>query len=305
MYNFTQIRNTNHIGDSLKTVNSNYNNLDLWTQNILLSASDLWQPLIDLYKNHQDDWKESLTIAQQNSSRWISVATTVETNSALWIKPLTVFYPDIISLTTPVSGIKDTITSWINQNFPVLPEYIEVPNYVELHEAYIHYYYHHTPISIKETHNIIDQTTCQTQDGTAYATCRTYFTGIARCSNGDMQCDGQAVSCPLTQSVECYYNVPPLGPYIVGGTGFKTQSIPQDPITYIDDDGNEVVQEVAPVVITTYGTDNTTGIGYITANIDVEYNNRQELKSIGTFKFVVKDCKWTFDTDLYENQFKL
>jgi hypothetical protein len=294
MYNFTDVKGTQHIGDSLIYVNKNYANLDLWTQNILLSANNLWQPLVDLYKNHQNDWKESITIAQQNSAKWISVATTVEENSACWIKPLTLFYPDIYIQTTDKNVIKDTLTVWINQNFPVLPLYADSPNYIENQEAYVNVYNYYIVNSINETHNEISQTTCSTSDGTAYANCRTYFTGIARCSNGDMKCDGQSVDCPQTLSIECYYNSLPVGPYVVGGAGFKTQVITPGPVTTVDEDGNETTTTPEPYEITVYGANNGTGIGYINANINVTYSNRCETDFINVFRFAVRDCKWQF-----------
>jgi hypothetical protein len=254
----------------------------------------LWQPLVDLYKDHQDDWKNSITIVQQNSALWISVATTVESNSALWLKPLTVFYPDIFSQDTPKNTIKETLDIWLNQNFPVLPEYSEVPNYIQDQEAYISVYSYNIVNSIKETHNEISQTTCSTTDGTSYANCRTYFSGMAFCSNGDMNCDGQFVDCPQSLGIECYYNTPPVGPYIVGGAGFKTQTITPPPVSTIDEEGNEVITQPEPYEITIYGADNTTGLAYINANITVSYTNRAETDLINVFKYVVKDCSWQF-----------
>lgn len=295
MYNFLAIKGDQHIGNSLASVNNNYVNLDLWTQNILLSANNLWQPLVDLYKNHQEDWKNSITTVQQNSALWISVATTVETNSALWIKPLTIFYPDIFEQSTSKSDIKETLDIWINQNFPVLAEYSDTPNYIQDQEAYINVYTYNIVNSINETHNELAQTICSTTDGTSYVNCRTYFSGMAFCSNGDMNCDGQFVNCPQTEYIECYYNTPPVGPYIVGGAGYKTKTITPNPVTSVDEEGNEVITQDPPYDITVYGSDNTTGVGYINANITVSYVNRSETDNINVFKYSVKDCKWQFE----------
>lgn len=294
MYKFSNINGTQHIGDSLDNINNNYLNLDLWTQNILLSANNLWQPLVDLYKNHQEDWKNSITIAQQNSALWISVASTVETNSALWIKPLTIFYPDIYDQNTSKSSIKENLDFWLNQNFPVLTEYSNTPNYVQDQEAYVNVYTYNIVNTINETNNEFKPTTCSTADGTSYANCRTYFSGYVFCSNGDMNCDGQFVNCPQSLGIECYYNTLPEGPYIVGGSGYKTQTITPPPIKTIDEDGNTTITEGTPYEITTYGVDNTIGIGYINANITVNYTNRSESDTINVFKYVVQDCKWQF-----------
>ena len=48
-YTFNKLISSNYIGNSLSTVNLNYNNLDLWTSNIILSSEKYYEPLKDFY----------------------------------------------------------------------------------------------------------------------------------------------------------------------------------------------------------------------------------------------------------------
>lgn len=293
MYNFLNTKSSFHIGDSLYNINYNYNTLDTWTQNILLSAETLWQPLVDLFYGHKIDWENSLSLVQQYSAAWVSVSTTVETNSAFWIKPLSIFYPEIYSIDTPLNDISTTMETWLNQNFPVLSQDGVRPNYIENQEAFVYVYSYIIRNTVKETETLRDSTVCKTQDGTVYATCKTEFSGKAFCSNGDLTCTGQSVSCNKKQYVECYYNSPPEGPYITSD-GYRTVSVPQEPIQVVDEDGNVSYTAAPDLVTQVYGTDNTSGLSYISANVNVYFQNRSESTRINFFKYVVKDCKWYF-----------
>jgi hypothetical protein len=297
MINFTHINASSNIGDSLATINDNYKNLDIWTNNIQASAQYLWQPMLDLYLNHQVDWSESVTLIQTNSAKWIDVSTTVEYCSARWIKPLTLFYPYIYKSDTTVSSIKSTIDTWLNQNFPVTVEYLSRPNYIENQVAIVYNYHYYIAKTINETATLIDQTQCQTRDYVAMATCKTFLLGTAFCSNGDMTCDGQVLDCSNSQYVECYYNPPPAGPYILPGTlKSKIVYVEQEPLKQIDEDGNVTTTPVDPIAVEEFGIDNSSGTGYINANVRFQFTDRAETSSLNAFKFIVKDCKWVFDT---------
>jgi len=290
MYNFTAIGLSSTIGDSLPLVNQNYEFLDQWTANIQLSATQYWQPLIDLYNRHLTDWNQSLTLAQQNSAIWTSVSTTVESFSAAWLTPLSLFYPQIYPQNTDLATVKNTITAWLNQNFPVSNAFTSAPYYVENQKAIVYNYNYYIANIVNEKQTIVDQTTCSTQDGVSVINCRSDLTGTAFCSNGDVACDGNGSQCAHNESVSCSFNA---GPYIVG-QGYKTVVVPRDPIRTIDDDGNTVLTAQSPITTTVYGNLSNTGQSYIQANISTYFVNQSETTSLNYFKFIVKDCQWVY-----------
>jgi hypothetical protein len=299
MYTVSPILSTLNIGDSLPFINANYLSLDLWTYNIELSAKKYWRPLVDLFLNKSDEWDKSITIAQQNSAMWIDMSTVVEQNSAKWIEPLTIYYPGIFTQGSSIKDIVTTVNTWANNNFPVRIENSLNTFYLQNQELIIYNFIHKTERVVKDHKVVEDSTKCVTADGFIHTKCVTEFHGYVFCSNGDMNCEGQATSCPYTEYVDCYFNQRPEGPY-EATYGTITVWEEQEPIITItyDDEGNEVSREeevVPPKRISTQGTDNTNVYSRIKATFDVNYTDTREQTDIIAVKFKVSDCTWVYN----------
>jgi len=259
-FEFTNIDPIQSIGDSLTDINLNYLNLDKWTTSIQTSADLYWKPMIELFTQKQNSWSEGVTLLHQNSAAWVDLATTVENNSAKWLQPLTLFYPQIFSTEYAIQSaraIYSTLQEWLNTRFAVLQENSDTPQYIENQEAMVWYYTNYTEKSVSNTYGLNDSTTCVTMDKDVISNCITKFHGYAYCSNGDMNCEDQTMGMDVSTHVECYFNTPPLAPYVL-----------------LDK------------------TDNTRATASITNNLTVNFNDIKESNIISGFKFKVKDCSW-------------
>jgi hypothetical protein len=203
------------------------------------------------------------------------------------------FYPHIYSTSQDLSTIKNDITKWLNQNFPVSVSYKNIPYYAEKQKIIVYSYSYYINKSINSTEFLIDQTTCNTANGISYVNCSNQYTGIAYCSNGNLNCNDYASNCGTTGSVSCYFNAPPYGPYIIG-QGYRTVLVPVDPIISVDDDGNVTTTEQPPQQVQLYGALNDTGQSYIQVNLNTNFTDRTESKHINYFNFEVRDCQWVF-----------
>lgn len=202
-YNLSNINFNTTIGDSLSSVNANYQVLEMWVNNIQLSATNIWNPLSRFYSAYADFFKSAYTTSREYSASWISVATNVETNSARWLEPITIFYPQIF----PYPFTNDntaTITQWIQTNFPVTTKASDKPNYVENQRLIVYSHTYSITVQPNTVYNLIDITQCNTQDGDICAYCTTRYYGYAYCSNGDMACGGSS-SCDQCRHVDCFY----------------------------------------------------------------------------------------------------
>jgi hypothetical protein len=315
------------IGNSLSSVNINYYNLELDTFTVKTSADKLWTPMLEYYLTFNKFLKDTTSIVQRNSSLLISTATTVESNSSGWIKPITIFYPSLFPSNYPTNSIVETISSWVESYFPVInpTKYviddttgntIEIPptktNYVENQMAIIYAHTWQYGTSISENQFILDYTLCTTADKTICSYCTDRYYGYVYCSNGNFNCGGQAFSCQKCQTLSCYYKTPPYNLYVPPITyTWKTEdhystipTVVNNPILnkkgilfkYI----KKVVQRVVKwttrtLVPSTPTPSNKNSYGGITANIEMTFQDRNELDTITAVVFKVKNCKWVFD----------
>lgn len=202
-YNIINIPSNTTIGNSLSSMNSNYASLEMWANNIQLSATNLWSPLAEFYNVYSAFLKSANTTSQQYSASWVSMATNVETNSAKWIEPITIFYPQIFPYPFTNDNTK-TISSWLSNNFPVSGSTVTKPGYVENQQIIIYSHTYTQNIQPNVVYNLIDMAQCVTSDGNICAYCTTSYYGYVYCSNGDFSCGGSS-SCSQCAHVNCYY----------------------------------------------------------------------------------------------------
>lgn len=271
-FEFNYIQPSLAIGDSISAINLNYSNLDEWTSNIALSAELYWKPMLAVYSQLKNNWKEGLSLLQQYSANWISVKSTVESCSAKWLEPLTLIYPDFFTRNQVISNadyVKNTLTTWLNQKFPVLVERNERPFYIENQEAIVHYFLQFSDKEIVENHLLRASTKCLTQDQNMIVKCVEALDGIAFCSNGDMNCAGHTLESVGKEYIECYFN---------GVSGAQPLSGENPTGPYVN-----VVNAV-----------NSSAEGAIQSNLTVVFNDIRESSSLNGIKFKVKNCQWEF-----------
>jgi hypothetical protein len=103
-------------GDSLDTINLNFQSLNNALSNITFSADAYWNPFFDQFNDKLADWDGAYTMVQEFSSCWNDAYTTVQTFSAAWLTPLTIVYPHPFNKDATSIG---TMLTWVKSNFPV------------------------------------------------------------------------------------------------------------------------------------------------------------------------------------------
>jgi hypothetical protein len=121
--------------------------------------------------------------------------------------------PNIYRNTVNFETLVYTISGWINDYFPVLPNFNAEPSFVEGQEAFVYNYYHSDNFRIEDLPiDLYASATCLVYPGMGWANCTTRYSGVVDCNGGALVCDGQFKTCPVSKAVDCSYTSPP---YIV------------------------------------------------------------------------------------------
>jgi len=246
------------IGNSLSSININFNELEYWTNNILLSSDRYYKPLVDFYDFYSNFWKSSINFANSINAaeRLTSFSTTVETNSAKFIKPIVIIYPNVFQFNSNnIETHIDTVTTWFNQKYPVKNTNTSKTNFVENSLAYVYIMFYNEEVKINQTgNNILKKTKtvgCVTNDVSVTITCSVTYNGTVTCGRSGNVCGAIAGSCAQTKNATCSYT---------GGSKTETR----------------------------------TG----TANIDQYFKDRSENDNIYTLVMKVEDCEWVLQKQL-------
>ena len=213
-YNFKNIEGSETIGNSLSTVNSNYKNLELWTNNIIFSSVNYFKPLLNFYLFYGDFWKQTINYAYSLDAprRLSAFQTTVETNSATWIKPITFTYPTI-QLFNPatLNSNLNTALTWFRTNFPVLPQQSNArPFYAENTRAFLYCIFYEEIVRINASPTLTRTRNCRTENRTAIANCHVIWQDNVSCY-GARVCPqyswraGRAPTCRRAYTANCSY----------------------------------------------------------------------------------------------------
>jgi hypothetical protein len=201
---------TDFIGNTLSSTNTNYSNLEIWTNSISFSSKKLYEPLVNFYLFYGDFWKDTIEFAYSIDapSRLTSFYTNIETNSSLWIDPFVFFYPQILPESARNQTTISTVKDWINQKFPVTTNSQTAPVYLEKTPAivYVMFYNENTrvPQAIDvDTKNI----TCNTNDVSVTVTCRTTWGGanVTCGASGNVCAAISPTVCTNTKTAKCLY----------------------------------------------------------------------------------------------------
>lgn len=113
------IKDFENIGDSLSSINYNFNVLDVYTCNFEFSANNLWNSIYNLFNANSATWVDAINTVQSNSSCWDDTYTTVSELSSAWLKPISLIYPYPFE-SDDDSSIITEITTWLNNTLPVI-----------------------------------------------------------------------------------------------------------------------------------------------------------------------------------------
>lgn len=287
--NFITILPSDTIGDSLSSVNLNYLNLELNTLTLQMSADEVWEPMYQFYEDFSGALKSAISASNAFSNKLDSAVTNVETNSSKWIKPLVYFYPTIFSPDYSVKSILQTVSAWVQENFPVIPaSYSTVdssgnivyfsptqPDYVEGQNLFV---YAHSwvvnSVSPPTATVLTDSTHCTTFSEFVCTHCSVCYYGGTYCGTDTwVDCGGRCVDCSQCENLHCYYN---NGPYT---------DVYEVPIVgkYTTPEG----------VIRTDSAGHATAS--ITASISMQFQDVSEMQRINAFQFTVQNCTWVIN----------
>lgn len=206
MYTFIPIISSDSIGNSLSSINLNYEQLDNWLYNIQYSAVNFWQPLIDLYTEYHIDWDKSVSLINEYSNRWWNMTSLVEANSSSWIKPIILFYPGLFPFETKPENIISDIKLWINNNFNATISGNSV--YAAGQVCIVHNYFYQIEKNIDQTETITSQTVCYTEPFTVKAKCAALWYETIQCGGSSFPCQTISPTCDQTETISCQYSAP-------------------------------------------------------------------------------------------------
>lgn len=203
-----QITTAESIGNTLSSLNQNYETLDIILTNIQMSAINYWIPMAQIYSAKKEEWKTASKEIKNSFPVWEQASTVFESNSSKWITPLIVWYPCIFDYElvqkNPVE-IQNRLLSWINLNYPIFSKNPK-PNYTELQKIIIYSLNYSQDIPTKETYDLMDATLCTTKDQKVCAYCsKCYYGGSVNCSNGGFTC-GNCSNCSKCEVMNCFFD---------------------------------------------------------------------------------------------------
>lgn len=111
------ILDTECAGNSLSSINYNFQSLDTAMCSFENRVTANWNPAFTVFSENSALWLNAITVMSENSGCWNLATDTVSELSAFWLKPITIIYP----YPFPEAGSTsiNTIGLWLNENFPV------------------------------------------------------------------------------------------------------------------------------------------------------------------------------------------
>jgi hypothetical protein len=129
------IKDYENIGDSLSSINYNFNVLDIYTGNFEFSANNKWNAAYNLIHSNSAQWVDTISTIKSNSACWNDTYTTVSTLSSIWLKPISLIYPYPFEEIGEDGSIISDITVWLNNTLPVMNE--KCANFIVGQELYV------------------------------------------------------------------------------------------------------------------------------------------------------------------------
>ncbi len=203
------------IGNSLSTINDNFDQLDKNLKVLYDKTDERINPFMLYLDQVESIWTKAYDIARKNYLLWNSAASCVETNRNKWITPLVLFYPNKISETQNISisvlsneQIRDQVLTWLKRYWPISPNNPSGPSSLagQIAIVYCLKYKQTSPINYKNIKQY-SATTCSVADVRACAACVSDCWGWVR-SCVFMNCGPKTVSCDSNcQTVDCRYTI--------------------------------------------------------------------------------------------------
>lgn len=253
-YTFNKLISSDYVGNSLSTVNLNYENLNLWTSNIMISSEKYYEPLKNFYLFYGDFWKDTINYSIQIEAipRLTSFQTNVLENSAKWISPIVLYYP-LITENNDLENLKQNALEWMNKTYPVSS--IGNTNIVENTLGLVYCLLYEEETRIDTTFTKISTTRCITNDSSATVECWIAYLNNIGCYGDRNVCANfsrtiathpDSPSCENIFTIECAY-----------------------------EDGNKQIDRNGIVNINSY------------------FSDRYEKDEFYLLKLIVKSCNWT------------
>lgn len=202
----TSILSADCIGNSLSSLNNNFQNIDNFLYYTNLSANQIFKPLMNFWVSNKNSLNSLVTTVQQNSAKWNSLVSLVSVNSSKWIKPIVHIQPYMRSFPITNTTLEYIVADFKNL-YPILPSISGNPYFIENQKAIIYYYTY----SVKDVINdnfIINSNLapCVSQSGkSASIWCQDTSNGSTKCRGSKASCSGCAKGCSVSVSVECKY----------------------------------------------------------------------------------------------------
>ena len=173
------IIDTESIGNSLSSINLNFNALDYELCSIENRDDTTWNPAFTIFSENSAAWVNAFNIVKTNSACWIDTTSTVFETSGFWLKPISIVYPYPFPTSTDIAVVR----AWVEDNFPILVG--TCYNYIVGQELYVY---------CPEYTSINRQSAASKTGGTGNKTVRFTY----KC-----KCIGKTTTGVATQTVNC------------------------------------------------------------------------------------------------------
>ena len=197
-----------YIGNSLSSININFNELEYWTSNILLSSEKYYDPLVNFYKNYGDFWKSSINFSQSINAaeRLTSFSTLVKTNSAKFINPISIIYPSVIKYN--INNLQQNINNvinWFKLKYPVENSTSKTVNFPENSVAYLYVMFYNEVERINGNIKVQKFVGCSTNDVSVNIRCNVKYQGNVSCGASSNVCGAIETVCSDVKNASCSY----------------------------------------------------------------------------------------------------
>lgn len=114
------IKDYENIGNSLSSINYNFNALDVYTCNFEFSALNFWNSVYSTLNSVSSQWINAVNSVRSNSSCWTETYTTVKSLSSVWLKPISLIFPYPFDGDGSSDEIIAQVTNWVNEALPIV-----------------------------------------------------------------------------------------------------------------------------------------------------------------------------------------
>jgi len=196
---------SDYIGNSLSSINLNFEKLDNFVYQQTLTSQNLFTGLIDFYNAQKSNWDSMVTLFSESSAKWNSLTSLVNTNSSNWINPIVYISATIENNSSITQAKKLEIAQTFKNLYPVTVN--NIPAYIENQTAIIYYYTYENQSPINDNFLIQSNYAFCRSEASKFVckSCQAKAPGYNYCHGYRTPCSSCAKTCYRCGVFNCVY----------------------------------------------------------------------------------------------------